>query len=515
MLPTEKDTTAASRRLIYYHIGFTDLPAAKILIPCNKVLDYVSPRELEDWEYRNAEKIEEERASERTAKQLGREVAKNNGAKSKGARADGMIPAAALASPADGALLLAEQIAGPSLSTPQKRKFGQMLGEEDTGEASHLESDDAAIQRQLQRDAESESMEIEDGLEEDSESVDQLAFRYDAATPCRADSSAPPPQNPFPPLTPTEPNFVTPAVAPSALDPSGTCTPRRIHPAWAQALGRYNQAKRSVNPQSLGGHAQPNGFGAETTPRPGLTKPQEQSRPLNSFVSISSARAISGKAGKSSEEPMSGFSTPIPAKKFTFTPSTTVGNKKQAHETPPKELSQKKQPKKRSKKRIQEMEQKEPAADEWEVKELLDDQWFVEDGVKVHKYLVLWAGDWPEDQNPTWEPDENVQDGDLITRYQKRKKAGMLKRPKKTQGTLHQYLSGVRYASVAEAFEAGIDEQAGPEGGGRNNDAERLDETFLVTENARDFAPNGIARSPSFRLFDDKLARYNQSFSRV
>ncbi|GAB1310736.1 Chromodomain protein-2 [Madurella fahalii] len=525
VLPTEKDTTAASRRLIFYHIGFTDLPSVKILIPCDKVLDYVSPRELENWEYNNAEKKEEERASERVAKKLGGKAVKRKSTKKTDIRPDGIIPTASMVSPTDEALLLAEQIAGPSLSTPQKRKLGQMLEEEDTGETSHLESDDAAIQRQLQRDAESESMGIGDGMEEDSESVDQLAFHYEAsgaATPFRAGSSAPLPRNPFPAVTPTDPNFLTPVAAPSAFDSSGACSPRRTHPVWAQAFGRPNEAERSVNPPSQNGHAKPNGIGAETVQKLDLTKLRERSRPLNSFASPPAAGSMAGGTGRSSREPVSAFSTPTRTAKSTPIPYSSADKgkkqkgKKQAPKMPPTGPSREKQPKKRNKKGKQEIkEEEEPAADEWEVKDLLDDRWVFENGVKVHKYLVLWEGDWPEDQNPTWEPDENVQDENLIKRYQKKKKAGLLKSPKKSQRTLHQYLSGARYASVAEAFEAGIDEQAGPDAGSRNSDAEGPDEKFLVTENAREFTSNGATPSPSFRLFDGKLARYNQSFPRA
>ena len=130
-------------------------------------------------------------------------------------------------------------------------------------------------------------------------------------------------------------------------------------------------------------------------------------------------------------------------------------------------------------------------------------------------YLVLWAGEWPEDQNPTWEPAENVQDQALISRYHKKKKAGLLKPSQKTQKTLHRYLAGAKYSSVAEAFEGGIDEQTGYTTG-MESDADLPDETFRVTDNVGDVTTNGLKAPPrsSFGSFDSLLAQYNQRFPR-
>ncbi|SPQ18509.1 8da6f0dc-66bc-4dbd-98e0-155fa49c73a0 [Thermothielavioides terrestris] len=172
------------------------------------------------------------------------------------------------------------------------------------------------------------------------------------------------------------------------------------------------------------------------------------------------------------------------------------------------------QEKQRKTKKQKVKQEEEPPTDEFEVEDLLDDQWFVEQGVKVHKYLVLWAGDWPEDQNPTWEPAENVQDQALIKRYLRKKKAGLLKPVKKPQKSLRHYLGTPQYSSVAEAFEGGIGEQAGPVADDVESDVDPPHETFLVTENVEDIAANGARPSPAFASFDSLLARYSQTFPR-
>ncbi|KAK4116579.1 hypothetical protein N656DRAFT_700848 [Canariomyces notabilis] len=449
VLPTESDTTKTSRRLIHYHIGFTDLPAVKILIPCHKVLDYVSPRELEDWEYQNAERKEEERAREAAEKQ--RAAAK------KAAQAQEGIPTLTVLSPADEALLLAKEVAGPSLSTPQKRKVALALAAETMGDTSSYESDDAAVQRQLYDDAGSESEGIEGDLDEELESVDQLAAPYDTSgvvTPSRAASSAPLPKHPFPTVVSMEAGFLSSGSGPSSIHSTSAPTPGQVHPAWAKALGLPKQAEQPLSTPGQNGHAKQNG----------------------------------------SQQKLKG----------------------QEHKAPPKESSLKMGKKRKRPEFQDEPAVGEEAADgEWEIKELLDDGWVIEHGVNVHKYLVLWEGDWPEDQNPTWEPAENIRDQSLIRRYEKRKKAGLPKSFKKAQKTLHHFFSGPQYSSVAEAFEGGIDEQAGLDARGLDSDAEPPDEEFVVTENAGDLTRNGIQPSPSFRSFDNMLARYNQSFPRA
>jgi hypothetical protein len=404
VLPTDKDMTATSRRLIHYHIGFTDLPAVKILISCNKVLDYVSPRELEDWEYQNLEKKEEERARLLAEKQRAGPKKKKPGRPTKVPMEDVGMP---MLSSADEALLLAQQVAGPSLSTPQKRKLGRIPNDEEIRD-SDAESDDAAIHRQLQGEDGSEGVAFDDDIDMDSESVDQLALQYDTPvvdTPSRASSLARPAQESFPirpavtPLEAALPGSITTA----AVQPNINPTPGAIHPAWAQAFGQQTPSEKPSKFQSHNGHAQQNG-----TPWALLAKSQ-QAKHTSSGTSNNSngpSRVSTSGAG------------------VTFSAPSDSSARKRKDQAPNGKGSSQTQQKPKKQKVEQQVE---PAAEEWEVKDLLDDQWFIEQGVKVHRYLVLWEGDWPEDQNPTWEPADNVQDQGLINRYQKKKKAGLLK----------------------------------------------------------------------------------------
>ncbi|KAJ3962624.1 hypothetical protein N0V92_000608 [Colletotrichum tropicale] len=82
-------------------------------------------------------------------------------------------------------------------------------------------------------------------------------------------------------------------------------------------------------------------------------------------------------------------------------------------------------------------------------------------GKPVRYFAVRWKGNWPPDQNPTWEPESN------IPRYMTKKY--LLNNPtpvkgKNGNGTLDKYLSPGwsqrKYSSVSEAFEGGDPEVA-------------------------------------------------------
>ncbi|KAL2131597.1 hypothetical protein VTI74DRAFT_4813 [Chaetomium olivicolor] len=502
VLPPDKDMTETSRKLIYYHIGFTDLPAVQILVPCNKVLDYVSPRELEDWEYKNMEAKEEERAHLRAEKQRAGAAKRKPGRPPKVPMEN--MGASGLSS-GDETLLLAQQVAGPSLSTPKKSRLRELVDSEDTGETANGDSDDAAIFRQLQEDAEAGDVDWED-QRADSESVDQLGPQDGAPvvdTHSRAGSAIPLLQDPATTLSAATPmkasiGSSTPA-APTVLG-SSTSTPGKIRPAWAQAFGQpHSQQTAEVHKQN--GHAKDNALAWSMLARPNQLKP-------------SASAAPPAPAAEPSNHPKGSASqllTPGAGARPDLGSNVSASKRKRQSTDGTNPTAERQQ--KRSHKKQQVVQEPEPVAYEWEVKELLDDQWVVEQGVKVHKYLVLWEGAWPPDQNPTWEPAENVQDQYLLQRYEKKKKAGFLKAPDKAQKTLHQYMAGRQYSSVAEAFEGGLDE-TGPVPANGGSDVDQPDETFLVTENVGDITTAGLKRTPSLATFDSTLARYTQSFSR-
>lgn len=166
--------------------------------------------------------------------------------------------------------------------------------------------------------------------------------------------------------------------------------------------------------------------------------------------------------------------------------------------------------KKRQKVEIFEDEYEEPAAEAeqvWEVKRLEGDRIFEIDGQPVRHFKVRWEGDWPPDQNPTWEPEDNIGRA-LVRKYLKKKgsRGGDLSVPK--QRTLSPWAK--RYSSVQEAFEAGTEN--GIEAPLRIADEEDDEvEQLIVTEDAN----HGDRPSPATKdSFDLALARQYTAFSK-
>ncbi|KAK0730955.1 hypothetical protein B0H67DRAFT_631112 [Lasiosphaeris hirsuta] len=493
IIPPEKDTTAITRRVLHYHIGFTDIPAAKLLIPANRVLDYVSPRELEDWEYSFFEWREEEKARLALEKKSG-SVVKGPGRPGAPSKKHlGTLTPAPIAARED-ALILPKHIVGPSLSTPRKRKSERMLDDEDDEETSNMESDDAAIRRQLRREGESTGLEHDTDVDIDTDSVDQVFLSYSTSAvedSSRASSSVPIPKEPprqsiFSTSTLIRGNGTPVKTAPVPASSSISSAPIIPHLPWAQVVGLQRPSESPHSTTSQNGHIsrgvsmpkpQPTlvpSIRQSTTPIPIPTVPAAYSGPA--LGSSASRRKQSSSKGQVEEKP-----------------------KERKERKEKKAKHDKKQDKILDTTGPEDEDDEELPDNVWVVKELLDDQYSYENGARVHKYLVNWEGNWPPDQNPTWEPAENIQDDNLIAEYRRRKKAGLLK-PDKSQKTLHSFVSRTPYANVAEAFEGEIGGHANHATGGVESDLDDSDGELRVIGGTRGKEPtkNGSFKSPKF-----------------
>lgn len=79
-VPPEQEQTV--QRVLNYVVGWPDLPYVRYLVPCSQVLDYVSPRALEEWEYvhvvrQRAQKEETELVRQRKGTKRSRENSSN------------------------------------------------------------------------------------------------------------------------------------------------------------------------------------------------------------------------------------------------------------------------------------------------------------------------------------------------------------------------------------------------------------------------------------------------------
>ncbi|KAK3951414.1 hypothetical protein QBC32DRAFT_162766 [Pseudoneurospora amorphoporcata] len=515
VLPVLKDTKPDSRRRIFYHIGFTDIPAARLLVPCDEVLDYVSPRELEEFEYDALEIKESVKAveAEQKRKNQGQAPAKEKPGRPPKARlGDPALdaPAEPVISLQEGDVLLAKQeaVGGPSLATPQKRKRA--------GLPRFNDSDEAAIQLQLQHESAAAS-EVEysgtdlEGYDSADALADDVGHRFPSES--RASSSVSAQQPVAGPSKPTVISLGDLSNVASHPSSSATSTSGRIHPMFARSIeaGRSSvsgHGSQKAAGQNGVGHSL--GFGGKNAEVITRASPSRDSTRQFKTVLKPAAHPLPPPA-QVKPIAFTPLAVPIAISKPIVT-SDSLSKQTESSSARKRRKGEQSEPNKKKKK----PQIEEPVAASWVVKELLDDQWVTEFGVKVHKYLVLWEGDWPPDQNPTWEPEDNIEDQSLITKYLKKKRAGVLKPPKKTQRSMLSYLSQPQYSSVAEAFEGDLDELQ-PEAAVATPDSDLDDggDELLVTEEpVAKTQKNGKGKISSFTSFDSKLEQYQKSFPR-
>ncbi|KAL2107303.1 hypothetical protein VUR80DRAFT_5416 [Thermomyces stellatus] len=132
---------------------------------------------------------------------------------------------------------------------------------------------------------------------------------------------------------------------------------------------------------------------------------------------------------------------------------------------------------------VEEPEAEDLEAIQYEVKRLESMDEMVIDGKRERFFLVRWEGDWTPEENPTWEPEENIP-RKLVRKYLAKNPPGTGKKKKKKKKKKKPGAWSGRYSSVTDAFE-----DLGPEEGDAKNgvvedsqDENDGEETFQVTE---------------------------------
>ena len=548
-----------TRRRLCYIVGWTDLPAARILIPCTRVLDYVSPRMLEEWEYNDSLRREEDEWAQAIEEakliSLGRDPAeaavpaqsrpkKRRGRPPRAALMDVAPPTPVLAAE-DKALIAKKKAAGPSLTTPQKRRLEEL---------TEVESDydlDVAVQRQLFGDPDDmetdapeqpasagnvseEGMELEGGRAGNRVQDVERSSRGGSAGPVAA-SQLPATSSPSRGIRAVQRLTVASSTVKRKRgsddletsprgqlwnDGASSSSPVKPPPPKTQKR-RHNDEldERASASQS-------------STPAPDV--PSRQGR-ANGASHASHPTSFTPAAASPSAPP-----TPVPAVAF---PSPRVPDARRgevatvlaaANADPPFQVKQ------RSRKPKQQPEAPAyPAPDStgapaeedraWEVRRLEGDRLArEEDGSTKRYFKVRWKGDWPPDENPTWEPEENITRS-LVNKYLKKKASreaeraaaapaagSSAKTSRKAQKTLSPW-TGKKYASVTEAFQdggegdsAGLEEDlTSPFFEGEEEPGDDRDEFTVTEERTSPTRSTQRARSS----LDVDLARQYRTFS--
>ena len=559
VLPLSSETKETTQRRMHYLVGWKDLPAARAVIPATKILDYVSPAELEDWEYNDLLRREEER------EKYGDDAAPLAGPRKRPGRRPKarMIepPAEApLLSAAEEAMLAQKAASGPSLSTPKKRTLQELIEEEqrvdETGD--DMASDDADIRQQPTLEEYYEEHEHGmDVMELDEPTVrrfpgdeaeEDLLTRRDTS---RSSSSLPPTSQPHSPSAtagrrrkdkgkepivdmkvgllsksfkrtenmpfPAPPSSApggasSPASRPVIRDshvgphrispsrgPSWNAMPNAIsQPTFTQLLRRARSPFGARTEMSSFSHHNGHTAGKDlraTTP----AKPSQSLTPVDSAMPMPARISGFTPAGSSSQPR---HSTPLAAASI---PSSADIKAR----TPSRSALKAKAPKKAMENETQ-----------WEVKRVLDDRRrYDEKNRLVHEYKVLWEGNWPPEQNPTWEPESNLPK-DLVKKYHQKREAG---NQGKTRKTSSPFLPQRRFSNVAEAFAGVLDEDNDDTSDDREemqvtkpHDSDGEEEKLRVVEDQHSSSPLGIKNhtgSPGFGAFDSSIAKYRKTFS--
>ncbi|RYO98280.1 hypothetical protein DL764_007129 [Monosporascus ibericus] len=433
---------------MYYVVGWPDLPAGRVVINAKHIYDYVSPRTLEDFEYKLTLEREEEQErqvteeAKRRAEAAAKAAASSTSATPKTPKEPTLTVKGKKRGRPSKADLLARSMAqqtsvdenvevplppmstsGPSLSTPQKKLATATPATVDTDDAEGID------------EKEEEVADIEDDSDTGDAIFNQLYLEATAFDRDREASIQEVRRDEIPPpklqvASPQKPMYGKP----------GLSTPSRPRPRLETSQTGAASHPKSVPTQKT------------TLQHYGFTP-----------------------AGRSSGK----WPSPTPKQahaKVKADPDIPL-------ETPTTSKSS------RKRKRV--------VSDDplWEVERLEGDRIEEADGVQTRFFKVRWKGDWAPDENPTWEPEENIP-RKLIKVYLRHKAGKSDDRSPSVKGphtpkAKRPSPPARKYSSVAEAVEGVATEEpsrvrrparyisAEAEVGGDDDDGE---EQLIVTE---------------------------------
>ncbi|KAJ4269939.1 hypothetical protein NW762_001610 [Fusarium torreyae] len=481
---------ALPRRMTYI-VAWRDLPAAQMLVPAMEILEYVSPRELEDWEFANTEEqLEREKVEQQPKKAGEAPKAKKRGRPPKRSK----IETAVVAVPEDDEPVVPKK-GVMTINTPTKNRLKDFEG---------LSDEEETPARQLQWETTGESVETytdqgfdQDGLAsveepENARSEEQLDMLRDTELTPRAPKQSYAVGKQFESF---------PSTGTSSRQSTPKLTSAKSKSEGKKKIGRSVKKKPMLN-GFLSGVSQVAESASDFTWTPqeesvvysnsGVETPDPESdfataRLIEEALSVQKGES----AGKS--KPKSKTSTPKPPKSAPAKPSKLAPPQEEpvVEDTDPA---------------VEDVEP--PAEPAWEVKRVEGMEVYEVEGVGLVRYFkIRWEGDWPPEQNPSWEPENNLPPK-LIKNYLKnssrRRLGSKPPAPKKApvnqppvapsyapkkkamkQTTLSWGLPAKQYKSVSEAFAGDEQDELGmpmEDVGPDNYENEGDDELFVVEE---------------------------------
>ncbi|KAI1645423.1 uncharacterized protein F4817DRAFT_343313 [Daldinia loculata] len=568
---------------MYYVVGWPDLPAARVSILATQIYDYVSPRAVEDFEYKAL--LERDEEDERLEAEMRRKMeiaAKNKimtststapgtpnapSQKRRGRPSKADLQSRQLAQQAKASLSTSQNIevalplastSGPSLSTPKKKPAGEIATdiEEDIDEVDQED----AIYRQLcgYNDGSFEDMDIEDDKGEGDIPLDNIPETVSLGSEFRSyartlwlnkDSTLFKRTNGSLTLKSSTSHVPVPEVPRSnrQLPPQSSPTQTDSHPRVTPVPIPlpFNINKSMISSQISGAKYSTTPVPVPTPLKSNKEVPQPKPDTKHPVTPVpvpvpSWPRSTNRKGDSSTQAPLPQLATASPQYRG-FTPAgRSSGKWPSAQPHSPNDIPSQTSPLneknsgtnrkesthlKKSPKPKPTPQQLEEQPQVWVVERLEGDKMINVDGKHVRYFKVRWEGDWPPDQNPTWEPEENITPA-LVKLYLKKKAARHTPAsPKKKNSnnvpsnmpSFRQPTLKRKYSSVAEAFagegedlgEVGIsagqsDKSYTSQGGDYDNaDEDDGEEEMLVVAAEQEASPS--RRDPRLRPKPEEL----------
>ncbi|KEY68077.1 hypothetical protein S7711_05490 [Stachybotrys chartarum IBT 7711] len=428
-----KDGKPLPKRMTYI-VAWRDLPAARALVPAMRILEYVSQPAVEEWEFELERELDEER--ERLTKKPSPIPATSQS--NTGKRKRGRPPAH---SKIEGPVDLVEETthnsekekrrrkAGAmSLSTPKKSKLigFEGLSDEETSPSRQIEEE--KLQRATTQAGDQVEDEEEQGMDLDApdDTTKELDHTRRIPEPVEKPLSS---QNKNP-----ENRYEFSSLFPDKL---------QRHPSESYMLPRDPSTRQPLQGTLLATWRPTNSRSPVSySELPELRPSREPGHPPRQYshdiLHVSQSGSL---LGTGQTQLTNGSGEPLPKK-------PTARQPKQTPVPPPAIPSRRTAP----------LPGTGGAPNEpiWEVKRLEGDSLFEVEGQGLVRYFkVRWEGDWPPDQNPSWEPEENIP-ATLIQQYLR--KAGKKKKATPRKKTLTQttipWAFERKYSSVSEAVAA-------------------------------------------------------------
>ncbi|KAF5229977.1 hypothetical protein FANTH_14024 [Fusarium anthophilum] len=446
-------------RRMAYIVSWTDLPAAQMLVPAMDILEYVSPRKLEEWEFKNTEEQLEEEKTEKMKTEAGQVAQpKRRGRPPKHSTIETAVVAVVEddeAVPMKGAM---------TIKTPTKNRLKDFEGL----------SDEEGPARQLQWEMTGDSAEtLDQALDERRGTAGDLESAF----------------------SDTKMNLLHGSAADSHV-------PKKSH-----TKGKHFESFPSTGTSSRQSTPQITSIRSKSEGKKKLSLPSKKAQPSNGLLS-----GVQGTGSASDWTPQesltysnSGVETPDPESETQT--ARLIEEAMSVQKKPPKPKSKSKSSIPKSPEPVpqQDPSQEAEEADEsgWEVKRLEDMELYDVEGQGLVRYfLVRWEGDWPPDQNPSWEPESNLPK-DLIKSYLRNGKRKRSEKPvtkpaskqpsvapsyapkKKSmkRTTLSWGVPAKQFKSVSEAFAGGEEDELGmPIAADPRKEDDDDDELFVVEE---------------------------------